>query len=50
MKPKERVLHVLLRILNNPGRYTRKQLAEQFGCSKDAIREDEKAINSLGEI
>lgn len=48
--PRERVIRLLLRILNNPQKYTRPQLAEHFGVNKEAIYNDIKAINNIPEL
>ena len=46
MTPRERVIQVLLRILARPYRYTKRDLAEHFGYSKDTIDEDIQAIKA----
>jgi len=46
MTPRERVLRVLLRILACPYRYTKRDLADHFGYSKDSIDEDIQAIKA----
>lgn len=48
MTPRERVIKVLLRILAHPYRYTRRDLAQYFGKSKDTIIEDITAIRNVG--
>ncbi|MCB9053570.1 MAG: WYL domain-containing protein [Lewinellaceae bacterium] len=48
MTPRERVIKVLLRILSYPYRYTRRDLAQYFGVSKDAINEDIAAFRNIG--
>ncbi len=48
MKPRERTIQVLLRILNHPYRFTRRELAQHYGVSPDAIGEDLKAIENIG--
>ncbi|MEM1214855.1 MAG: WYL domain-containing protein [Bacteroidota bacterium] len=50
MNPRERILRLLLRVLNNPGRYTRKQLAEQLDCTAAQLQSDTRVINTLGEM
>lgn len=50
MNPRERILKLLLRVLNNPRRYNRQQLADYFGYSKDTIKKDIDTINSLPEL
>lgn len=48
MTPRERVIRVLLRILANPYRYTRRDLANYFKVSKDAMDEYVQAIQGAG--
>lgn len=48
MTPRERVIRVLLRILAHPYRYTKRDLAQYFGMSKDALKEDISAIRNVG--
>ena len=48
MTPRERVLRVLLRILAHPYRFTKRDLAEHFDMSKDAIKEDIEAMVNIG--
>lgn len=48
MTPRERVLRVLLRILAHPYRFTKRDLADHFEMSKDAIKEDLEAIINIG--
>jgi len=50
MNPRERILKVLLRILNNPRKYTRQQLADYFNENKKVIGTDIDIINSLPEL
>lgn len=50
MNPRKRILKLLLRVLNNPRRYTRQQLADYFGQTKAAIGSDIDIINSLPEL
>ena len=50
MKPRERILRVLLRILTNPRKYSRPELAKFFNVSKKTINEDTDFINSLPEV
>lgn len=50
MNPRERILKVLLYILNNPGRYTRREIAEHFGVAPDIIDKDTQVINQLPEL
>lgn len=50
MNPRERILKVLLRILNNPRQYTRQQLANHFNTTKDTIATDINTINTLAEL
>lgn len=47
-KPRERVLMVLLRILAHPYRFTKRDLAERYKMSKDAITEDLEAMRNIG--
>lgn len=44
MTPRERVIKVLLRILAHPYRFTRRELAQHFGVSMDAVKDDINAI------
>ena len=44
MKPRERVLRVLLLLLSRPYRYSRKELCTHFGVGKDAIDDAITAI------
>lgn len=46
MKPRERVIRVLLRLLAHPYRHTRRDLWEYFDVSKDAIDKDILAIKA----
>ena len=48
MKPRERTIRVLLRILANPYRYTKRDLADHFNMSKDAISEYIDALVNAG--
>ncbi len=48
MKPRERVIQLLLRILAHPYRFTRRDLAQYFGVSQDTIKEDLQAIRQAG--
>jgi len=48
MTPRERALRVLLRLLAHPYRITRRELAQHFGKSLDAINEDITAIRNVG--
>ncbi len=48
MKPRERVIRVLLRILAHPYRFTRRELAQHFGVSLDAVKDDINAIRNTG--
>jgi len=48
MTPRERVVKVLLHVLARPYRYTKRDLANYFGYSKDAINEDIQAIKEAG--
>ena len=50
MNPRERILKVLLRILTNPHKYSRPELARYFNESERAINSDTDIINSLPEI
>ncbi len=45
---KTRVLRLLLLLLDAPHRYTRKQLATQFGVSADSIKHDINALRDAG--
>lgn len=46
MKPRERVLRVLLLLLSRPYRYTRKELCDHFNIGKDGIDDDITAIRA----
>lgn len=48
MTARERTLEILLRIITNPYQFTRRQLAQHFGKSKDAIDDDIKTIRAVG--
>jgi len=50
MTPRERILRVLLRILTNPHKYSRPELARYFNESLPTIKSDTEIINSLPEI
>lgn len=49
-KPRERIVRLLLRILSNPRKYTRRELAEHFSVSPEVIKEDTDFLNNLSEI
>ena len=48
MKPRERTLLMLLRILSAPYRYTRRDLEQHFGLSKDAVEEYLGVFKNVG--
>ncbi len=48
MKPRERVISLMLRILAHPYRFTRRDLMQHFGVSLDTVNDDINAIRSLG--
>lgn len=48
MTPRERIIKLLLRLLSQPYRFTKKQLATEYGVSRDAISEDFQAIKNCG--
>ena len=48
MTPRERVIRVLLRVLANPYRYTRRNLKAHFGVSLDTIKSDIQEIRNAG--
>ncbi len=50
MKPRERILRLLVRILTHPRQYSRPELAKYFNESEGVIKEDTDIINSLPEI
>lgn len=50
MKPRERILKVLLRVLTHPHTYSRPELANYFNESQRNINTDTDIINSLPEI
>ena len=50
MTPRKRILKVLLRILTNPHKYSRPELARYFNESERNINGDTEIINSLPEI
>ena len=50
MKPRERILKLLLRILTHPHQYSRPELANYFNESQSVINEDTQIIASLPEI
>lgn len=50
MLSRERVIRLLLRILNHPRQFTRRQLAEYFNVSCETIYADIHAINLLQEL
>ena len=50
MLPRERILKVLLRILTNPHKYSRPELARYFNEKQKSINTDTDIINSLPEI
>ena len=48
--PRERIVRLLLRILNNPHRYTSRELAAYFQVSPGVIKDDAAFLDSLSEI
>lgn len=48
MKPRERCVRILLRILAHPYTFTRKELADHFGMSKDAVTECIEVFKTVG--
>lgn len=50
MLSRERVIRVLMRILNHPHQFTRRQLAEHFGVSLETMFDDIEEINHLQEF
>ena len=48
MAPRARVVSVLLKILQNPYRFTRRELERHFGVSKDTIEGDFGALRNAG--
>jgi hypothetical protein len=50
MTPRERILKVLLRILTNPHKYSRPELARYFNETERNINKDTEIINALPEI
>lgn len=48
MKPRERAIKLLLRILYNPNVFSRQQLAKFYEVSIDTIKKDIKAIRNIG--
>ena len=50
MTPRERIIRLLLRILNNPHRYTSRELAAYFQVTPDVIKEDASFLNRLSEL
>ncbi len=48
MLARERTLRLLLNVLARPYQFTRRELAEKFGKSKNTIDEDIKAIKAVG--
>ena len=50
MHSRERVVRLLMRILNHPRQFTRRQLAEHFGVSAETIYDDIDEINRLQEF
>jgi predicted DNA-binding transcriptional regulator YafY len=50
MHSRERVVRLLMRVLNHPRQFTRRQLAEHFGVSTQTVYDDIEAINQLQEF
>ncbi len=49
-KPRTRIVRLLLRIVANPGRFTRRELAEHFEVSKRNIDGDIKILKNIPEL
>ncbi len=50
VKPRERVVRLLLRILSRPYRLTRKALAHEFNVSLDTIKKDIEILRNIPEL
>ncbi len=48
MTPREKVIRLLLRILAHPYQFTRRELADYFGMSKDAVSECIEVFRTVG--
>lgn len=47
-RSRERIIRLLLKLLSQPGQFTRRDLAKKFGCSKNTIDDDIKIIEAVG--
>lgn len=45
---KERIIRLLLLLIERPKTYTKKQLAEKFNCDVDTIKKDFQCLNNTG--
>ena len=48
MRPRERVLRIVILILGQPYRFTRRNLAERFNISKNTLDRDLRELERAG--